>query len=741
MVKKKSGNRGKQSRRRRKKSGKFIWSIVSILTAATLGAAICIWFFGEKGGDEDGPDESLLAYMNCIQERNYEEMYQMLDIEASGNIGKEDFIKRNSAIYENMEIQNMEITVSAGDKTSSSGEAFVPDAVLQNVDASGYKGKVYTVQYQTSFDTAAGNVSFANEAYFLKKEDGYRLVWKDSLIHPGLASTDRIRISTAQAKRGEIRDRNGRVLAGTGTASSVGIVPGKLESKEEAIAQAANLLGTEPAEIEKKLSAAWVKEDSFVPVKTVKKVEEMELMSLESDAEILQEHERQQQLLEIPGVMISDTEVRAYPLGAAAAHLVGYVQSVTAEDLEEHAGEGYTANSVIGRSGAEGLFESRLKGQDGCRIYIVDSAGNEKEELACRIAQDGENINLTIDSELQKVLYEQFREDKSCSAALNPYTGEVLALVSTPSYDNNDFIMGLSNEKWTTLNEDENKPMYNRFRQAWCPGSTFKPVTAAIGLESGAIDPNEDYGNTGLSWQKDASWGSYHVTTLHTYEPVVLENALIYSDNIYFAKAALNIGAEEMKESLLKLGFQEELPFEIVMSKSQYSNTENIETEIQLADSGYGQGQILINPLHMACIYTAFCNKGNVVKPYLIYSQEAKQEYWIPNAFSENTANLVLEGIKKVINDPHGTGYAAHREDVLLAGKTGTAEIKASQDDTSGTELGWFAVFTAENTAEKPILIVSMTEDVKERGGSGYVVEKDKEVLESWFSRNYEKTP
>jgi len=433
--------------------------------------------------------------------------------------------------------------------------------------------------------------------------------------------------------------------------------------------------------------------------------------------------------------MISDTEVRSYPLKDAAAHLVGYVQNVTAEDLEKHAGEGYTASRVIGRSGAEGLFEKELKGQNGCRIYIVDSDGNEKEELACRIVENGKDIKLTIDSELQKALYEQFQSDKSCSVAMNPYTGEVLALVSTPSYDNNDFIMGLSSEKWAALNEDENKPMYNRFRQVWCPGSTFKPITAAIGLKSGAVDPNEDYGNVGLSWQKDASWGSYHVTTLHAYNPVVLENAIIYSDNIYFAKAALKIGAEEMKDSLLRLGFQEELPFEIVMAKSQYSNTENIETEIQLADSGYGQGQILINPLHMACIYTAFCNEGNVIKPHLLYSQETETEYWIPNAFSLEHTNIVLEGLKKVVNDSHGTGYAAHREDILLAGKTGTAEIKVSKEDTSGTELGWFAIFTAERTEKNPILIVNMVEDVKGRGGSGYVVGKDKQVLEGWLNR------
>lgn len=556
------------------------------------------------------------------------------------------------------------------------------------------------------------------------------------MIFPELSVTDKVKISVTQAKRGEILDRNGRVLAGKGIASSVGIEPGKLENKEESIQKIAELLEVKPEVIEKKLSAKWVKEDSFVPIKTISKVEELELMKSEPDEEMLKNSERQQKLHAIPGVIIADTEVREYPLGEAAAHLVGYVQSVTAEDLEKHEGEGYTANSVMGKSGMEGLFEKELKGQNGCRIYIVDSDGNEKEELANLFVQDGQDIRLTIDANLQIQLYEQFKEDKSCSVAMNPYTGEVLALVSTPSYDNNDFIMGMSDEQWAMLNEDENKPMYNRFRQTWCPGSTFKPIIAAIGLDSGAIDPMEDYGNEGLSWQKDASWGAYYVTTLHAYEPVILENALIYSDNIYFAKAALKIGSKELESSLTKLGFKEEIPFDIKMAKSQYSNSEGIETEIQLADSGYGQGQVLVNPLHMACIYSAFCNEGNVIKPYLVYQEKAASTYWIPEAFSKETANQVLEGTKKVVNDLHGTGYAAHRDDVVLAGKTGTAEIKASKEDASGTELGWLAIYTAEETVERPILIVSMVEDVKERGGSGYVVTKESAVLEEWFCGN-----
>ena len=700
----------KRRARRKKKQRTTICLTVFVLGTMSIGAIVSIGILHRKQNTLVSPEELLVEYMSHIPEQEYEEMYAMLNIEASRNISQDDFVKRNSAIYEGIEVDNMEIEVTAYDEERKA------------------------VTYQTSFDTVAGNISFENEAIFLKGEDGYKLAWDDSLIFPELGSTDKVKISTTQANRGGILDRNGRVLAGKGVASSVGIVPGKLEDRDEAIQQIAELLEIESEVIEKKLSAKWVKEDSFVSIKTIPKVAEIELMKIEQDEEVLKENERQEKLLEIPGVMISDTEVREYPLGEAAAHLVGYVQSVTAEDLENHAGEGYTANSVMGKSGMEGLFEKELKGQNGSSIYIVDSAGNKKTELASIFVQDGKDIQLTIDADLQRSLYAQFKEDKSCSVAMNPYTGEVLALVSTPSYDNNDFIMGLSNEQWTTLNEDENKPMYNRFRQVWCPGSTFKPIIAAIGLESEAIDPMEDYGNEGLSWQKDSSWGSYCVTTLHTYEPVILENALIYSDNIYFAKAALKIGADQLMQSLNQIGFNQELPFDIKMSESKYSNMDKIETEIQLADSGYGQGQILVNPLHLASIYTAFLNDGNMIKPYLhADGGSTSSEIWIKDAFSPQIVLEVMEGLEGVVNNPEGTGYGACREDIRLAGKTGTAELKATKEDTSGTEIGWFTVFTTDRDTENPILLISMVENVKDIGGSGYVVEKDKAILDEYL--------
>ncbi|EJW96077.1 penicillin-binding protein 3, partial [gut metagenome] len=234
-------------------------------------------------------------------------------------------------------------------------------------------------------------------------------------------------------------------------------------------------------------------------------------------------------------------------------------------------------------------------------------------------------------------------------------------------------------------------------RESWTPGSAFKPIVAAIGLTTGAITAEEDLGSEGLSWQKDESWGNYKVTTLHEYDQAVLKNALVYSDNIYFAKTALKIGKKSMEEQLDKLGFGQDLPFEIGMSSSQYSNEKGIASEIQLADSGYGQGEILVNPLHLACMYSGFFQDGNMIAPYLEYEEGKEPSYWVEHAFTPEAAKTIYEDLKEVVSNPNGTGHgAASVRGVSLAGKTGTAEIKSSQEDENGRELGWFVVYNTD---------------------------------------------
>ncbi len=701
--------------RRRKR--RFLFSTVCtlfILLAGLAGAALFFRIQGKIGASRKTPDALFLEYVEYLSKADYTDMYGMLDDQSHLNISEEDFITRHKNIYEGIEASGI-------------------TAQIRQVEE---KDGVAAVSYNMSLGSAAGEINFSNQVKFRKeKKKGYQMVWNDSVIFPELGRSDKVRVSTDKAKRGSVFDRNGLLLAGKGTASSVGLVPGKMsEDSGGDLETLGNLLGMSADAIGKKLSAKWVKEDSFVPLKTIKKVDELNLNSMEPREDNVKNKEFQDELLTIPGVLITDTEVRYYPLGESGAHLVGYVQNVTAEDLEKHPGEDYLSDSVIGRSGMEALFEKELKGTNGRTITITDSYGTVKKTLAARPRVDGKDITLTIDSTLQDEIYKTFKEDKSCTVAMNPYTGEVLALVSTPSYDDNDFILGMSEEKWASLNDDERKPMFNRFRQRFAPGSSFKPITGAIGLSTGAIDPNEDFGGEGLSWRKDESWGNYYVTTLHAYSPVILENAFIYSDNIYFAKAALKIGYDDFMSGLDKLGFNQEIPFGISVTKSQYSNTERIETEVQLADSGYGQGQMLVNPIHLASLYTMFANQGNVMKPYLQYKEDPKPEVWLPGACSPEIVDRIQTALGKVISSEHGTGHAAYRNDIGLAGKTGTAEIKASKDDRTGTELGWFAVFTTDPNLETPILLVSMTEDVKDRGGSGYVVRKDKAILNFYIS-------
>lgn len=688
--------------------------VTLLILLAALAGAFLFFQIQNKLTSKKKPDVLFSEYMDRLKQSDYQTMYGMLSDQSRLNISEEDFIARNKNIYEGLEVSDIKVEITTVE----------------------YEDKKATLSYRMDLKTMAGNISFKNKAEYEKdKKNGYQLSWSDSLIFPELLKSDKVRISVDKAVRGNIFDRNGSLLAGKGTASAIGLVPGKMsEEATSDLETLSSLLGVSSDGIKKKLAAKWVKDDSFVPLKTLKKVDEININSPQPREDNIKNKELQDKLLEIPGVLISDTPVRYYPLMESGAHLVGYVQNVTAEDIKEHSEEDYLTDSVIGRSGMEALYEKELKGTNGRTVSIVDANGNEKKILAAKSRMDGINITLTIDSNLQSSIYNAFLEDKSTTVAMNPVTGEILALVSTPSFDDNDFILGMSNEKWDALNTDERKPMYNRFRQKFAPGSSLKPITAAIGLITGAIDANEDFGSSGLKWRKDESWGNYYVTTLHDSSPLNLENALIYSNNIYFAKAALKIGSEDFMAGLDKLGFNQQLPFEITLAKSQYSNEGKIESEVQLADSGYGQGQILMNPVHLASLYTMFTNEGNVLKPYLLYKEQPSPEIWISNASSPEIAEVVKSGLMKVISSDHGTGHAINRADVILAGKTGTAEIKASKSDTTGTELGWFVVTTTDKDMKTPILLVSMVEDVKNRGGSGYVVRKDKDILSTYFS-------
>ena len=644
---------------------------------------VSVFFVFNQGKSNE---QVVTEYFELLKKKDYKQMYQMLNPKIVYTPTQKYFVEKYKEFYEEIDAKNIQIKI------------------LDEQDS--------VIEYLIYIDTLAGRITYRNKVG-VKNE---QIQFNKELIMDGYTDGCKIKITTYNPeKRGRILDRNGKVLAEDGKGYSIGLVKGKLNGEND-YGQIAQYLETDVETLQKKMSASWINDDSFVPIKTVSEATKNDLIN--------------KNILGINGVKISTVSIRTYPYDKVASHIVGYVQNVNAEDLKKHKNEGYNSTSVIGRNGIEAAYEEKLRGITSGKIELVDKNDKVIKELCHKeVKMSPQDITLTIDIDLQQSLYNEYQNDKSASVALNPKTGEVLALVSTPSYSNNDFVLGLSTDKWNALNNDVNQPLMSRYKQTYTPGSSMKPITAAIGLETKTIDPNKDLGAKD-KWQKDSSWGNYYVTTLHAPSPNNLKNAITYSDNVYFARSALNIGKDNLFKYYKNLKIGEKIPFELALNKSQYINKNQKVSDQLIADSGYGQGQILMNPVQLASIYSAFVNNGSIYQPHIVQGQT---KTWIKNVFSKETTKTIKEDLINAIADKNGTGHAIYHDNVVLAGKTGTAEIKQSQSDTTGTELGWFTVMTTDE--KQPILMTTVVEDVKNRGGSGYVVEHTKLPLDLYLSQ------
>ncbi len=289
------------------KKHKIVFLILAVLLAM---AAVLLAY---KLAVLKSPEKIIKQYMACIEEQDYEGMYEMLDQESQDKVTKKAFITRNQNIYEGIGAKNIEITIIEGQE------------------------KKDAVQYKTVMDSSAGKIRFPNEAVVHKEQGRYRITWNDGLIFHQLGSEDKVRVQAEKADRGTIYDRSGNVLAGKGTVAAVGLIPGKMSKDKTAdLEKMAGLLDMAPADIEKKLNAKWVKPDLLVPIKKLKKINEASSSTVDLENARIQE-----ELLKIPGVTIGDEESRVYPLGEKTAHLIGYVQGISAEELESRKDQGY----------------------------------------------------------------------------------------------------------------------------------------------------------------------------------------------------------------------------------------------------------------------------------------------------------------------------------------------------------------------------------------------------------------
>lgn len=648
------------------------------------------------GGDEK--EARFSQYLEYWQAQDYEEMYSMLSQSSKDQISKDDFVGRYTTIYEAIDAQDIEIEQSEIEEDADE-EQFT------------FSLKMNTFLGELAFDNYSTQIVEEEQA----DEKDWFIEWNESLIFPEMEKNDEVRIETTGAERGEIYDKDGNPLAINGVRYNVGIHPARFD--ESNVLKVAEILDIDESIIEEKLDQN-TNPEHFVPI-----------VKVATDKEELITN-----LIAIEGVLTQEVNSRVYPGGEAFGALIGYINPITKEELDASEAGIYSSISLIGKAGLETVYEESLRASEGKEIYISKIEADEEVARISLIkseAKNGMDLQLSIDSNLQNKIYTEVSGDVGTASAIHPKTGEVLALVSYPSFDSNFYTTYTPNAQREIWENMEANAFENRFNKAYSPGSAFKLITAAIGLEEGMIEPGKKMRIEDKGWQKDSSWGNYKVNRVsQKLSQVNLRDAFIYSDNIYFAQTALKIGGKAFVEQAKDFGIGEEFPLNYPFVKSQVANNDTIGDEILLADTGYGQGEVLMSSLHLSLIYSALVNDGQMMTPSLEKTNE-NLEVWKEEVFTEENREILLDDLIATIEHPDGTGRLAKIEGLRLAGKTSTVEFKDSQE-ARGQENGWFVGL---NVDEPEIVLSMMIEDIGGRGGSAYTVQKVRNILADYFEK------
>ncbi|HFM9062716.1 TPA: penicillin-binding transpeptidase domain-containing protein [Enterococcus faecium] len=646
------------------RTGAYIAGAV-ILIAAAGGGYFYYQHYQETQAVEAG-EKTVEQFVQALNKGDYNKAAEMTSKKAANKsaLSEKEILDQYQNIYGAADVKGLQISNLKVDKKDDS---------------------TYSFSYKAKMNTSLGELKDLSYKGTLDRNDGQTTInWQPNLVFPEMEGNDKVSLTTQEAARGNIIDRNGEPLATTGKLKQLGVVPSKLGDGGEktanikAIASSFDL--TEDA-INQAISQSWVQPDYFVPLKIIDGATP-----------------------ELPaGATIQEVDGRYYPLGEAAAQLIGYVGDITAEDIDKN--PELSSNGKIGRSGLEMAFDKDLRGTTGEKLSITDADGVEKKVLIEHEVQNGKDIKLTIDAKAQKTAFDSLGGKAGSTVATTPKTGDLLALASSPSYDPNKMTNGISQEDYKAYEENPEHPFISRFATGYAPGSTFKIITAAIGLDNGTIDPNEVLTINGLKWQKDSSWGSFKTTRVSSdVSQVDLKTALIYSDNIYAAQETLKMGEKKFRTGLDKFIFGEDLDLPISMNPAQISNEDSFNSDILLADTGYGQGELLITPIQQAAMYSVFTNNGTLVYPKLIADKETKDK---KNVISETAVQTIVPDLREVVQDVNGTAHSLSALGIPLAAKTGTAEIKEKQD-VKGQENSFLFAFNLDNQG---YMMVSMLEN------------------------------
>jgi penicillin-binding protein 2 len=581
-----------------------------------------------------------------------------------------------------------------------------------------------------------------------------------------LAAENHIRLVLSPPERGEILDRFGRPLASQRQAGRVSVVPERLTDAEATLKNLGRFIDLPEERIKRVLQDIQnnrLRRASFIPVTVVQELSYEEFARLRVRA------------VEMEGVDVEMASTRSYPRGRDFAHVLGYVARASAEDITRMAEERTGAELKtfedllrhpdirVGRQGMERFAEDWLRGRPGRRRVVTNAHGRPMQELEqdpANAAVPGKDLYITIDSELQRTAIERFEGESGAAVVVDVATGDVLAMVSTPAFDPNSFVNGISGKDYAELRDNPMAPLYPRAHGGvYPPGSTFKMVVATAALEAGVVKTTDTvrcggsyrFGNrTWHCWKK----GGHGTMNMH--------NAIKHSCDVYFYEIARRTGVRKIAEVSHKFGFGETFVLGMTGGRSglvpdpEWKQRARGEPwfEGETLNFGIGQGQLGTTPLQLALMTARIAATGAPLKPNLIGLGPPSPEDKVLDApLDPAIMEIQKAGMFGVTSEPGGTGYRSGDLGLggpRLAGKTGTAQVRriSAEERRKGIrggeeiarELRDHALFVAYAPADNPKYAVSVIVEHGE-GGSRTAAPVGRDILAAAIKMNSGRTP
>lgn len=644
------------------------------------------------------PDATARAYAEAWERGEYREMWSLLTTESQERFGEAGFVERLPLIAREMSLVSLDATT--GPATFGRSASGTPDPARATVPLS--------LSFKTSRVGDFSRETALRLVFIGEKAEGvWRIDWTPEAIVPSLTPGRLVRMSRVPTSRGRIIARDGTELATFVEATLVGVVTGQIQSEAGLLGSLSAALAMPQAEIKAKYTASWVRPDSFVPVKTVLDPAVRERVSL------------------IEGVQTRVQRVRSYPAGLAA-QTIGYVGEASEEDARRFAARGVLAGDVIGKAGLEANLEELIGGTFGWRLSIVEPNEQPVEMLAEAQPVPGLDAVLSLDAKMQRAAETALGEQRGAIVAEDPWSGEILALASRPTFDLNAFVVQ-DTAAIAKVNADPAKPVFNRatFGQ-YATGSSFKMVTASAALRQRLFSAGDllpcpaRWTGFGPQWvQLNHETGDLGMIDLRT--------ALARSCNTFFYELGKRLddkGRDLLPNAAKSFGFGRATDIEFVFEAEGIVPSAAWKAQA-ISDPGQkgwnpgdatnlaiGQGFFLATPLQMANYVAALANDGIVWQPRLVIALQDR-EGKVMRTFDKKEArradatnfelSFVRDGMRAVVADPDGTVHFPFRGfQIAVAGKSGTAEIS-----TTGRVNAWFvgfAPFDAPNVAIATVL-------------------------------------